>query len=74
MKNEEKESIKHLIMLIIWIIIFGLILYPIFDLIYCKFITNSRFVYSVNDHIIKPIIIGVIAGIVFFIVDKKKNK
>ena len=46
MKNIERGSIKHLILLIIAIAIFGMILYPIFDLIYYKFITHSEFVYN----------------------------
>ena len=33
MKNIERESIKHLIVLIIAIAIFGMILYQIFDLL-----------------------------------------
>ena len=70
----EKESIKHLIVLIIAISIFGMILYPLFDLIYCKFITNNVFVYSVNEHIIKPITFGIILGIVFWIIDRKSKR
>ena len=46
MKNIERGSIKHLILLIIAIAVFGMILYPIFDLIYYKFITNTEFVYN----------------------------
>lgn len=34
MKNIERGSIKHLILLIVAIAVFGIILYPIFDLIY----------------------------------------
>ena len=69
----EKGSIKHLIVLIVAISIFGMILYPLFDIIICKFITNSKFVYSVNEHIIKPFIFGIIMGIVFWVIDKKRG-
>ena len=51
----KKDNIKYLVIWIFSIAIFGMILYPLFDLIICKFITNSRFIYSVNEHIIKPI-------------------
>ena len=69
----KKGSIKYLVILIIAIIIFGMILYPLFDLIICKFITNSRFIYSVNEHIIKPIFFGIILGLVLWVVDRKKE-
>ena len=45
----------------------GLILYPLFDVILCKFITNSEFVYSVHEHIIQPIIFGTIIGLIAYI-------
>lgn len=69
----EKGSIKHLIVLIIAITLFGMILYPLFDIIYCKFITNNEFVYSVNGYLIKPLLFGIILGIVFWIIDRKAN-
>ena len=70
----KKGSIKYLVILIIAIIIFGMILYPLFDLIICKFITNSKFVYSVNEHIIKPIVFGILLGLVLWTVDRKKER
>ena len=71
MKNIESGSIKHLIFLITAIAVFGMILYPIFDLIYYKFITNSEFVYTFHKYIIQPILFACISGTVFWIVDKK---
>lgn len=71
MKNIERGSIKHLILLIIAIAVFGMIFYPIFDLIYDKFITNSEFVYTFHKYIIQPILFACISGTVFWIVDKK---
>lgn len=71
MKKIERGSIMHLIILIIMISICGMIIYPIFDFILSKFITNSKFVYTVKSDIIQPIISGVIAGLVIWIVDKK---
>lgn len=69
----KKDNIKYLVIWIFSIAIFGMILYPLFDLIICKFITNSRFIYSVNEHIIKPIFFGIILGLVLWVVDRKKE-
>ena len=71
MNNIEKGSIKHLVLLIIMIAIMGIILYPIFDLLLCMFITKAKFIYSVHDYIIQPILFGGIMGTVFWIIDKK---
>ena len=73
MKNVEKGSIQYLIILILAIAVFGMILYPIFDLIYCKFITNSEFAYNFHKYIIQPISFAAISGTVFWVVDKKNN-
>lgn len=73
MKNIERGSIKHLILLIIAIAVFGMILYPIFDLVYYKFITNSEFVYTFHKYIIQPILFACISGTVFWIVEKKSK-
>ena len=72
MKKIEKGSISHLILLILFISLFGMILYPIFDLILCNLITKSEFVYSVHSYIAQPISFGVILGTVFWILDKKR--
>lgn len=69
----KKDNIKYSVIWIFSIAIFGMILYPLFDLIICKFITNSRFIYSVNEHIIKPIFFGIILGLVLWVVDRKKE-
>ena len=73
MKNIERGSIKHLIVLIITIAIMGMILYPIFDLIYCKLITNSEFIYSFHKYIIQSISLACISGTVFWVIDKKNK-
>lgn len=74
MKNIEKDSIKYLAILIITYVIMGLILYPLFDLIYCKLITNTKFVYSFQADVIKPISMGVIMGICLWVVEKNKKE
>lgn len=73
MKKIEKGSVTYLILLIISVAIFGIILYPLFDVILCKFITNSKFTYSVHEHIIQPILFGCIFGIVTWVIEKKRK-
>ena len=73
MKNIEKGSIKHLFVLISAIALFGMILYPVFDLVYYEFISNSEFVYSFHKYIIQPITFAFISGTVFWIVEKNER-
>lgn len=71
MINIEKNSIKYLILEMVSISIAGIILWPILDYLYHSIITNSTFVYSAYDHIVKPIIFGSIIGFVFWLFDRK---
>ena len=73
MKKIERGTIKYLIILIIAVAVCGFILYPLFDLILCKFITKSIFKYSVVDHVIQPIIFAFIFGVTFWSIDKKRK-
>ena len=73
MKKMERGTIKYLVILIIAVAVCGMILYPLFDLIYYKLIANSEFVYSFHKHIIQPIIFAFIYGITFWVVDKKRK-
>lgn len=74
MTKIEKDSTKYLIIQIAAITIAGIIIWPLFDLITCKFFTNSKFIYSISDHIIKPIVFGIIIGLVFWAVENKRKK
>lgn len=69
----EKGSKKHLIVLIIAIALFGIILFPLFDFLLCTFITHSKFVYSIHEHITEPVMFAVVIGIVFWLTDKRKS-
>ena len=68
----ERGSIKYLIALIFVISIFGMILYPIYDLIIFKLITHVEFSYSISKYIVEPIIVGFFMGMVFWIADVKR--
>lgn len=74
MKNVEKGNIKHLVVLIYDIAIFEIIIYPLFDLVLCKFITNSEFIYSTHKYIIQPMLFSGILGATLCIIDKKKEE
>ena len=73
MKNIEKGSIKYLIYLIVAIFIFSVILYPLFDIIFCKFIVKTEFVYTVQDYVLQPLLSSVICGLIIWAVDRKKK-
>lgn len=73
MKKFERGTIKYLIVLIFLVAVCGMILYPLFDLILCKFITKSLFEYSVHKHVIQPILFAVIYGVTFWSIDKKRK-
>jgi hypothetical protein len=74
MKKIERGTTKYLILLILMVALFGIILYPLFDLILCKFITNTEFTYSIHSHIIQPIIFACVYGTTFWLLDKKNNR
>ena len=73
MKGIERGTKEYLIALVIAVAVCGMILYPLFDFILCKFITNSNFEYSVHQHIIQPILFAFIYGIVYWLFDKKRK-
>ena len=73
MKKIERGSIKHLVILVIAIAIFGMILYPILDLVYCNFIINTDFVYTFYKHIIQPILFACISGTALWFVEKNRK-
>ena len=54
--------------------IMGIILYPLFDYLLCKFITNSQFVYSIHQHIVQPILFGIIISVILYAPIFNRNK
>ena len=71
MKNIKKGSIEHLILLVVCFSLAGTILYPLFDFLLCKFITNSEFLFSFYSHVIKPFLFCIIMGPIFWMIEKK---
>ena len=74
MKKIESTSVEYLLIMIILIAAMGMILWPLLDLFIAKVITHSEFVYSLAEHVIEPIVFGVILGLVFWSLEKKKIK
>ena len=68
----EKGSFKHLIVQIVIMTVLAMILWPIFDLLVCLLFTHSPFAYSPMEHIVKPIIFGVVIGLLFWLPDRAK--
>ena len=73
MKNIEKKSVKYLFILIFTTIIAGIIIYPLLDLLWDNFLSNTKFVYTIKDHIISPIIFGIIFGTLWWIIENRKK-
>lgn len=72
MAKIEKGSITHLFLEIITVSVAGIILWPLLDLLYHQFITNSPFNYSVFEHVVEPIIFGCIFGLLSWVINKRK--
>ena len=71
-KNIENKWIQ-LILYVIITIIMSIIIFPFFDYIY-SLLSNNSFVYSIHEHIQKPIETGLILGIVSWVVSNNINK
>lgn len=72
--NFQKGSVKHLIISIIVTIIFGFIIFPLFDWLLDSVFSGAKFVYSVKEHIIAPLIICPIVAFVCWLFDRRKVK
>ena len=71
-KYLENEWIQ-LILYIVVTIIMALIIFPVLDFLY-SLITNNPFMYSIHEHIQRPIEFGIILGIISWVVQKEIKK
>ena len=73
----KKSKILYFLVYLIVFIVVAILLWPLFDLIVCNVFTHSEFVWTVQEHIIQPIVFGVIITIIEFLYrlykDKKAN-
>ena len=74
MKKIEQGSIKFYIIQSISIMVAGFIIFPLGDYLFSKIFKEETFKYTVIDHIITPIIVGVLAGLFYYLFDKRKKK
>lgn len=78
MNKIEKGSIMALVVQVVAIAIGAMIIWPLMDLFFAAVISHTEFAYSVEEHVVKPLIFGCIAGVVFWVVDRiavsKKKK
>lgn len=62
---------------IIYAAVFALVamaLFPLFDFIIAKLFTHGEFHYTAKSYILEPAIFGVVFGIVWAVIDRKKEK
>ena len=74
MKKDDINILLYLCIQIVVNTVIAMIVWPILDIIICNVFTHSQFIYSVNQHIIQPIVFGlIIAGINTVLYAKKKK-
>ncbi len=50
------------------------VLWPLFDMLTAKFFTHSEFVYTPQAYIVRPVMFGVIAGVVIGMTNNPEKK
>lgn len=74
MKKIEENLALFMLVQFLSMTIAALIIWPLFDMFFDHFITNSTFHYSVGEHVIGPIIFGVIMAIIEGILKVRRDK
>ena len=74
MKKLKKNKVLYIIVFGLIVGVVGMIIYPILDLIICKFFTNTKFVWSVYNYIIEPFGFGMIFSIVYCVLFEFRKK
>ena len=70
MDKIKKGSVPALFIEIAALIVAALIIWPLLDMFFCAVFTHSEFHYSVTEHLVEPIIFGIIGGFIFWIFDR----
>ena len=68
MKKIEKGTILSLFVNIISLIVAAMIIWPLLD----RLFDGDKFKYTVYEYIVLPAIFGVIAGIIFWLFERRK--
>lgn len=74
MEKLKKNKLLYIIVFGLIVGVVGMIIYPIFDLIICKFFTNTKFVWSVYNYIINPLEFGMVFSIVYCLLFEFRKK
>ena len=74
MKRIEKTSVKYLIIQAVVTTIVAMIIWPLMDLFICKVISHSEFKYTVSDHVVEPIIFGIVLSLAMWLLDRRAAK
>ena len=74
MKKIEENLALYMLVQFISMTVAALIIWPLFDMFFDNVITNSTFHYSVGEHIVGPIIFGVIMAIIEGILKVRRDK
>lgn len=64
---------KEFIICLVITAIIGVILYPIFDFVWCSVVTHSKFSYSLFGDLIEPILFATIISLVLYFPKRKKH-
>lgn len=51
----------------------AMVIFPLFDFIIAKLFTHGEFHYTAKSYILEPAIFGVVFGIVWTVIDRKKE-
>ena len=74
MKKTEENLALYMLVQFTVMTIAALIIWPLFDMFFDNVITNSTFHYSIREHIVEPIIFGVVVAIIEGIIKVRKDK
>lgn len=72
MKNFIKSKIGIAIISGVTVAVIAIILWPLFDILYCQIFTHSEFNWNVQNHLVQPILVGVFFGIFEYVFDINK--
>ena len=73
MREKEVSSLVYWLFYFIGISVAGFIIYPLFDMLWATFVSRSPFEYTIQDHIISPIVFACIMSTIYTIF-RRKNK
>lgn len=74
MNKLKKNKILYIIVFGLTVGIMGFIIYPLLDYLTCQFITHTKFVYTIQDYIIRPLEFGMIFSGIYCLLFEFRKK